>query len=292
MRERAALFFSLLPRGQGRFEFANRDGFLEENGDHFTAVMSSLERLRAELQALREKPDEVHGLVRRCGELQAALSFVMESRDRNTVYWIERRGDSTRGGRKKKDEISTDSGSRFVFLQATPIDVSQILNTVLFETLETAVLTSATLAVSGGYDYLKRRLGLRQARELVVPSHFDYENQALLYIPPELPEPRLPDFAPQAAETICHILECSRGRAFCLFTSYAQMHDIYERLLSRLDFPLLLQGQAPKNALLEEFRTTPNCVLFATASFLAGRGCAGRTAQLRDHRPAALRGAE
>src|SRR5208283_2082569 len=120
--------------------------------------------------------------------------------------------------------------------------------------------------VNGGYDYLKRRLGVRQAREMVVASHFDYANQALLYIPPEMPDPRLPGFANAAAEQIRRVLEASRGRAFCLFTSYAQMNEMYERMLGELCFPLLVQGQAPKNALLTEFRSTPNSVLFATAS--------------------------
>jgi ATP-dependent DNA helicase DinG len=132
------------------------------------------------------------------------------------------------------------------------------------------VLTSATLAVSGGFEYIRGRLGLDHGRELVVPSHFDYPSQALLYIPPDLPDPRMPDFAARAAQRIRQLLEITRGRAFCLFTSYAQMRDVYRRLLGELEFPMLLQGDAPKNALLEEFRSTPNAVLFATASFWQG----------------------
>ncbi len=269
LRERSNLFFSLLPRGQGRFEFAGREEFLEENGDHYAGLTSALSRLKAELSALREKPDEVHAYVRRADELMAALSFTMESNERNIVYWIERRGEPARRGRKPGEAAQFNS-SRMVFLQATPIDVSSILNSVLFEALETAVLTSATLSVSGGFDYVKRRLGVQNARELVVPSHFDYENQALLYIPANMPDPRTPQFTDEAVETICEVLTLSRGRAFCLFTSYAQMHELHDRLLSRLPFPMLLQGQAPKNVLLEDFRSTPHCVLFATASFWQG----------------------
>jgi ATP-dependent DNA helicase DinG len=104
----------------------------------------------------------------------------------------------------------------------------------------------------------------------VVPSHFDYENQALFYVPPDLPDPRTPQFAAQAADCVRRILETTRGRAFVLFTSYVQMRDIHERLLSQVEFPLLLQGDAPKTALLEEFRLTPNAVLFATSSFWQG----------------------
>ena len=103
-----------------------------------------------------------------------------------------------------------------------------------------------------------------------MPSHFDYGKQALLYLPPYLPDPRDAEFLPQAAERMRKILELSRGRAFCLFTSYAQMRALYERMLVELPFPLLLQGQAPRKALLDEFRETPNAVLFGTSSFWQG----------------------
>ncbi|MGH9521438.1 MAG: ATP-dependent DNA helicase, partial [Terriglobales bacterium] len=161
-------------------------------------------------------------------------------------------------------------GRQHVALQATPIDVSQILREYLFARLDTAVLTSATLAVGGGFDYLKNRLGIDNARELIVPSHFNYPEQAILYVPPDLPDPRDAAFAPKAAECIRRLLQISQGRAFCLFTSYAQMHDIHERLLGEIDYPLLIQGSAPKSALLEEFRSTPHAVLFATSSFWQG----------------------
>src|SRR5207248_8669267 len=102
------------------------------------------------------------------------------------------------------------------------------------------------------------------------PSHFDYQSQAILYVPPDLPDPRTPQFAAKAADRIRRMLEITRGRAFVLFTSYAQMNEIYQRLLGELEFPMLLQGDAPKSALLEEFRLTPNAVLFATSSFWQG----------------------
>jgi ATP-dependent DNA helicase DinG len=92
----------------------------------------------------------------------------------------------------------------------------------------------------------------------------------VLYIPPQMPDPRSTAFARSAAENIRRLLEITEGRAFCLFTSYAQMNDIHDRLLGELPYPMLLQGSAPKSALLEEFRLTPNAVLFATASFWQG----------------------
>ena len=296
LRERSQFFFSLLPPGEGRFAFENRREFLEENGDEFLALNQSLLRLAGELEGLTQKPEEIFNFVRRAQELQVQLGFAMESDDRNTVFWIERRGGRTNKreghGFSSEPALSKRSapkgaekgqfgqgasapegnarGRQNVFLQATPIDVGPILRECLWSKLECAVLTSATLAVGGGFEYIRQRLGMEHARESVLPSHFDYENQALFYVPPDLPDARTPQFATLAAERIRKLLEITRGRAFVLFTSYAQMNDVYQRLLGRLEFPMLRQGDAPKSALLEEFRLTPNAVLFATSSFWQG----------------------
>ena len=272
VRERSQLFFSLLPAHDGRFAFDSRREFLEENGEEFLALQQSLHRLGAELEQLPQKPEEVFTLVRRARELQVQLRFVMESEDPNTVYWIERR--AFRGAQgvhaRRKSEEKSAGGRTNVFLQATPIELGQILRECLWSKLETSVLTSATLAVGGGFDYIRQRLGLDHARELIVASHFDYESQAILYVPPDLPDPRTPEFAAEAAGLVRRLLEITRGRAFVLFTSYKQMNEIYERLLGQLEFPMLKQGDAPKSALLEEFRLTPNAVLFGTSSFWQG----------------------
>ena len=256
LRERSQFFFSVLPAGEGRFAFDNRREFLEENGDEFLALNQSLHRIGAELENLPQKPEEIYNFLRRAQEIQAHLGFLLENENPNTVFWIERR----RGGRERHN----------VFLQATPIDVGPILRECLWSKLDAAVLTSATLAVGGSFEYMRGRLGLEQAREVVLPSHFDYESQALFYVPPDLPDPRTPQFTGKAADRIRQLLEITRGRAFVLFTSYAQMNDVYQRLLGELDFPMLLQGDAPKSALLEEFRLTPHAVLFATSSFWQG----------------------
>ena len=271
LRERSQLFFSLLPAQEGRFAFDSRREFLEENGEEFIALRQALVRLVAEFEQLPQKPDEVFTLARRAQQLQAQLSFVMENEDPNTVFWIDRRGFRGAPGAKRKlsDEKGV-TGRTNVFLQATPIEVGQILRECLWSKLETAVLTSATLAVGGAFAYIRQRLGLEHARELIVPSHFDYESQAILYVPPTLPDPRTPQFSAEATEVIRRLLEITRGRAFVLFTSYAQMNEIYDRLLGLIEFPMLKQGDAPKSALLEEFRLTPNAVLFGTSSFWQG----------------------
>jgi ATP-dependent DNA helicase DinG len=167
------------------------------------------------------------------------------------VYWTERRG-------------------RGCFLQATPIDVAEILASKLFNHVDTAVLASATLAVAGSFDYARQRLGLEHCRTLIVPGHFDYQTQALLYVPQHLPDPRSPGFLHAASEEVLRLLRLSRGRAFVLFTSNQQMRLMHDRLSYQLEYPVLLQGTGPRHALLDEFRSTPHCVLFATSSFWQG----------------------
>jgi ATP-dependent DNA helicase DinG len=270
LRERSTFFFSLLPAGEGRFAFDGRREFLEENGDEYVALNQSLTRLAGELEGLAQKPEEIFNFVRRAQEIQVQLGFALESEDRNTVFWIERRGKGFSPQRGTESHRGRPQGRQNVFLQATPIDVGPILRECLWSKLESAVLTSATLAVGGGFDYIRQRLGMEHARESVLPSHFDYESQALLYVPPDMPDPRTPQFVAKAAERIRKLLEITRGRAFVLFTSYAQMNQIYQRLLGEIEFPMLRQGDAPKSALLEEFRLTPNAVLFATSSFWQG----------------------
>jgi len=273
VRERSQLFFSLLPASEGRFAFDSRREFLEENGEEFLALNQALSRLGAELEQLPQKPEEVFPLTRRAQQLQVQLRFAMENEDPNTVFWIERRGFRGAPGapaRRKSSDEKQAGGRTNVFLQATPIEVGQILRECLWSKLETSVLTSATLAVGGAFDYIRGRLGLDHARDLIVPSHFDYERQAILYVPPDLPDPRTSQFASEATGVIRRLLEITRGRAFVLFTSYAQMNEIYDRLLGQLEFPMLKQGDAPKSALLEEFRLTPNAVLFGTSSFWQG----------------------
>jgi ATP-dependent DNA helicase DinG len=265
IRERARMFFAALPTraesrpngygssGDGRIPFTNREEFLEAQGDLYLGVLNALHRMEGELERVKGA-DEAQPLRRRTAGIREQLKFLMESQDRNTVFWLERRG-----GR----QMSTH-------LQATPIDVSEILRELLFEAYPSVVLTSATLTVQGGFSHMRKRLGLDEARELVVPSHFHYPQQALLYLPPDMPDPREPEFQDQAARRIRQMLEITRGRAFCLFTSYQQMRELYERLLCEVDFPLLLQGTAPRKALLEEFRATPSAVLFGTSSFWQG----------------------
>jgi ATP-dependent DNA helicase DinG len=273
LRDRARMFFAGLPMaGDGRQAFVGREEFLETSGDLYMAVRTTLKLLEAEIEGLKGI-DEAPGLRKRVARLRTELEFLLESNASNMVYWMERRaafGGTSDTSSGKSAARSARSQSRTTFLQATPIDVSELLRELVFEPIPTVVLTSATLTVQGGFEHIRKRLGLTEARELVVPSHFRYDKQALLYLPPNMPDPREPDFPEAAAECIHRVLQITRGRAFCLFTSYSQMRNLYERLLPVLDFPLLLHGTAPRKALLEQFRTTANAVLFGTSSFWQG----------------------
>jgi ATP-dependent DNA helicase DinG len=253
IRERSRSFFELFPPREGRFPFSQREreAFLEQHREAYDVLASSLKSLETEIAVQTSKPEELTRMARRSFELRQELSFLFESNEKNFVYWYERR-------------------NKGVFLTATPIDVSQILRGRLFEQFDTVILTSATLTVGGRFDYIRQRLGLDQVKERKLPPEFDYPNQALLYLPRKMPDVRDAGFSSKAADEIVQLLGHSRGRAFCLFTSYTQMNDLFERVRSRVSFPLLLQGTAPRSALLERFKNTEAAVLFATASFWQG----------------------
>jgi ATP-dependent DNA helicase DinG len=249
--EIALHFFGLLPGGDGRSSFTGRSEFLEQNGELYADFLAAFELLAAHLKLIVDAPQEVIPLFRRAHELRSALQFLIEGDNPQFVHWIEKRGRGT-------------------FVQATPIDVADVLREHLWNKVDTAVLTSATLAVAGKFDYVQSRLGLDNARTLIVESHFQYSSQALLYIPNHLPNPSSPGYVKAASEEIVRLLGASRGRAFVLFTSYQAMRMVYDRVSFEIEYPVLVQGTGPRMALLDEFRETPHCVLFATSSFWQG----------------------
>ena len=248
---RADSFFGEFSAIEGRTGFREHNAFLERHRKQYLDFQQAIEFVATHLKALENAPDEAGPLMRRAAEIAIALEFWMTGGDPSVVYWIERRG-------------------RGIFLQATPIDVSSILQEKVFDALDTVILTSATLAVQGNFEFVQKRLGAAYARTLIVPSNFDYESQALLYVPQHMPDPRTPGFTAAACDEIVRILRHSRGRAFVLFTSHQQMRQVYDRVSFEIEYPTLLQGTGPRTALLEEFRRTPNCVLFATSSFWQG----------------------
>jgi len=174
-------FFGLFGEAERRIAFQGRDAFRDEHEETYSDLLAALDLTASYLKLLKDPPDEIIPLFRRATELREALRFVMEEEDERFVYWIEKRGRGT-------------------FLQATPIEVSEIVGERLFNRVETVVLTSATLAVAGGFEFTQKRLGLSNPRTLIVPGHFDYQKQALLYVPQHLPYPNSPAFTKMAAE--------------------------------------------------------------------------------------------
>ncbi|MBC7911689.1 MAG: ATP-dependent DNA helicase [Pyrinomonadaceae bacterium] len=239
----------------GTFARKRTDGEIQATplGDAYLGLDGVLQRMETTLDALPEQPVEVENLVRRVRQVRFDLQFIVAGDDKHFVYWLERRG-------------------RGMFLRASPIDVSGLLQDKLFDKVETVVMTSATLASAGNFSFIRERLGLVEGEtdDLIAPSSYDYENQAVLYLPPRMPDPRAPEWAQAAAGEVIKLLHATEGRAFVLSTSFAGMNALYERVAREIDYPCFLQGTAAKAGLLEKFRETKNAVLFATSSFWQG----------------------
>ena len=221
-------------------------------------LIRNLEDFVTILAKLTPSSEDIAALGHRAAKTHEDLRFILEANQQAFVYFLERRG-------------------RGVFLRASPIDVSSILKERLFDRMQGAVLTSATLTVDGTFEYLKGRLGLSHADALRLPSEFDYTTQSVLYLPRTMPAPNTKGFTDAVAQEVRSLLHITSGRAFLLFTSYANLHDVHDKLESTVPFPLLAQGTAPRSVLLREFRETPNAVLLATASFWQGVDVSGDT---------------
>jgi ATP-dependent DNA helicase DinG len=248
--------------GEGRYPLGTDNFFVRDRGgddrptplgEAYAELDSALGRLQSELDVFSDKIPEVDAVVRRVFQSREDLKFIVSQSDRNFVYWLERRG-------------------RGVFLQASPVDVSDLLNKKLFDKVETCVLTSATLSSNGSFNFIRDRLGLDRSKTdtLVAASAFDYEKQAIIYLPKGMPEPRSPEFTQLAAGEIIRLLQLTRGHAFVLCTSNASMNALFQLVSSRIGFPCFIQGSMAKTGLLDRFRATPNAVLFATSSFWQG----------------------
>jgi ATP-dependent DNA helicase DinG len=255
--DRARTFFSSVALAQMNVAESkaryNSDTFVDyfQEGAMLAGALEGLEATLV-LSLKKDEPDEaVTTLARRARELREDLTFLIRASDTDFVYYVESRG-------------------RGLFLRASPIDVSRVAREALFDRMRATVLTSATLAVDGSFQYVKSRLGVRDAMELRVESEFDYARQALLYLPRRVPPPKSPTFSAAAAREVIEILKRSRGRAFVLFTSYAGLRAVQQLVEMTLPFPVLVQGTAPRSTLIEQFRSTPNAVLLATASFWQG----------------------
>jgi ATP-dependent DNA helicase DinG len=256
----AGEFFGAFRGKEGRFALRELGNGLEmrrgpQRGDPpceaYHKLLTLLSVTARSLEGLPNQSDAIDALCRRCQETHDELIAILESDSTEHVYWYEARG-------------------RGIFLWASPIRVSSILAERLFARVDAVILTSATLSTGGNFHFIRSRLGLHECAELILDSHFDFSRQAIFYVPKDIPEPREDGWVERACIELERILEASDGRAFVLFTSYAQMDMIYRALEPRLPYPMLKQGEKTKSGLLEAFRKTPNAVLFATASFWQG----------------------
>ena len=231
--------------------------------DTMAKLSTALDGVREALGALTaftvgEREPELAAVTRRGDEMEEQLGFLEKAESPDHVYWAEQRG-------------------KGIFLRASPIDVAKELRERMYGALDTVVYTSATLAADSRFDFFAKRMGLygedgqpvTQVRTLAVPSPFDFPRQAALYLPTHLPDPAAPGFIEEAAEEILKLCEVTGGRAFVLFTSLRNMVRAYELTAGRLPYQALLQGERPKQQLLESFRETPS-VLFAAHSFWEG----------------------
>ena len=268
LRDHARSFFTELAfahrsseRVRGEERIRATDDSLAHTREVAAYLAGALDLVEAALALLRPasasgdgeptSPFDSVALGRRAGEIRDELRFLLRASDPAYVYFVEFRG-------------------KGVFLRASPIDVSEIVRDLLLDRMHGTVLTSATLTVDGVFDYLRARLGISVAEEIRLTSEFDYTTQALLYLPPRMPDPRSPEFPMAAGHQVVELLKRSRGRAFVLFTSYASLRAVQAIAEMALEYPMLVQGTAPRSQLLRQFRETPNSVLFATSSFWQG----------------------
>ena len=212
--------------------------------------------------------EELALLERRCLTLGADLGLFSESqRHPDLIHWAE-----SRGGH--------------LFLHASPIDVAGLLQEKLYDRVGPVVFTSATLAVGGQLEYFARRMGLVDdsgplfpVQTEVLPSPFDYQANAALYLPRDMPDPQDPAFPEAVADQLRTLLPITGGRAFLLFTSLRNMRAVHAILADELPWQVLLQGDAPKAQLLKRFRDRPS-VLFASQSFWEGVDVPGQALSL------------
>ncbi len=257
--ERGARFFTAVQMHLAGAERTRLSAaVLEPVAEPGRQLASAVRALETAVQSFANATEDLLALGRRAHELGDDVDVVLDAGDDRLVYFLERR-------------------RRGVFLRASPIDVSSIIRELLLDRLQGTILTSATLAVDGSFEYQRSRLGIGEAVELQLASEFDYAAQTVLYLPRQMPEPRSPAFTRDAALEIRALLDATEGRAFVLFTSYANLREVHRLIAPASPYPLLVQGTAPRPVLLRNFRTTPNAVLLATSSFWQGVDVAGDT---------------
>jgi ATP-dependent DNA helicase DinG len=246
----ANLFWAALGTGYGAARL--RGPVVGEAADRLHRLVGALRELASAAEAEEARNPDGEAVGRRALGLAAELEIFLAAPGAGEVRWIEPRG-------------------RGVFLHAVPVDVGAILARALFSLEKPLVLTSATLRVGGSFDYIRRRLGVPpNAEEIAVEGPFDYARQCLVYAPEGMCDPNDPGFPRAAAGALLEILDATRGRAFCLFTSHRVLREVAAHLADRLPYRLLVQGEAPREELLRHFREDVHSVLLGAQAFWEG----------------------
>ena len=205
-----------------------------------------------------ERKKELNAFIHRCQEINVGLEAILQEKIAHQVYWVE----VVKGRRT----------TRFS-LHMTPLNIAEEFRKKVLETKDTVVLTSATLSIAGSFEFIRNRLGIEEAEELVLGSFFDYQNHVLLYLNSDLPDPsRDYDWFNQALiKRIEEILQCCQGRAFVLFTNFWLIDKAYEYLSKSLpELIFLRQGNKPRHQLMEDFQKNSRSVLLGTNTFWQG----------------------
>ncbi len=235
------------------------------------------ERLR-EIKLRFEGADEqfeLASLAERCEETGSAVAALLSQRHEGYVYWLESSHSSEEPPAKGRFKRGS-GGPPTTTLQAAPLAVDAILREQLFEKTKSIVLTSATLSTGGdkGFEYIRKRLGIVEAEELLLDSPFNFAEQATLHVETSLPEPSDPSFLSAACEKIQAYLQQSDGGAFVLFTSYSAMNQAAESMADFIDrsgLTLFVQGRGlPRGRMIDRFKKTKGAVIFGTDSFWQG----------------------
>lgn len=249
------------------------EAVLQRSSSFFSALPASGHSGRSSLPSEAVPEELLFGLDNALAELAASCRNTKPARE-NLLQIAKRteRARDTLGALEAPGHVSWSAGGgRGPSVGSSPIDVGPILRERLHERIPCLVFTSATLTTGGDFAFVKRRLGIEaEVSEELVDSPFDYEKQAALYAPKHLPDPRAAEFAVEAAKEILELIRMVGGGAFVLCTSRRMMRVLAKHVGEELAYEWFVQGDAPKQILLDRFRDQGNAVLFATASFWEG----------------------
>jgi len=243
---RSKIFFHSFTKGK-ELRFSLADNQPDETATN--VLIKSLDAIESKLSGLKETTDQLRILSTRYLKLRDELELITARKDENYIFWGEARG-------------------KGVYLHASSIDVSQTMKDTLYSRC-TAIFTSATLASASDFSYFTTRLGLEDAETLLLESPFDYQKQVSIYLP-QLPEPNSPAFIKSLSEESLKLINLVKGRTLFLFTSFRNMYDVRRVIEEKVKYKILMQGEASKHKLLEQFREEVDSILLATSSFWQG----------------------